>query len=270
MSEPHRKVVLVTGASSGIGRACADHLQARGHRVYGASRRRPGSAAFEPLAMDVDDDASVETAVRNLLAREGRLDAVVNNAGFGIAGSIEDTSIAEAKAQLETNFFGVLRVTRAVLPTLRAQRSGRIINMSSLGGVFGMPYSGLYSASKFAVEGLSEALRLEVRPFGVHVTLVEPGDVRSEFTAVRRTTSTALTSAHAEGFRRAMQAAEKDERRAPDPLVVALLVERILRARAPRLRYTVGMQSQRIVVLLKRLLPARLFEWALAGAFQIR
>jgi NAD(P)-dependent dehydrogenase (short-subunit alcohol dehydrogenase family) len=267
------KVVLVTGASSGIGKACAEHLAARGYTVYGASRGAvpTGGASFRPLVMDVDDDASVASAVTSILEREGRIDAVINNAGFGYAGAVEDTSIVEAKRQFDTNFFGVLRVCRAALPAMRAAGRGHIVNISSLGGVFGMPFSGLYSATKFALEGMSEALRLELRPFGVHVSLIEPGDIRSNFTQARKATAESETNpAYKDGFRRAQLAAEKDEKNAPPPEPVARLVERVLVARRPRLRYSVGMISQRIVVWLKRLLPARLFEFAIAQAFQIR
>ncbi len=264
-----RQVVLITGASSGIGKACAAHLHARGYRVYGASRR-PVMGPFETLSMDVDDDDSVEAAVMHVLSREGQLDAVVNNAGFGFAGAVEDTSVVEAKQQFETNFFGVLRVCRAVLPSFRKQGRGRIVNVSSLGGVFGMPFSGLYSATKFALEGMSEALRLESRPFGVHVSLIEPGDFKSNFTAVRRTTvESRRNPAYREAFGRAMKAAERDEQNAPTPEPIARLVERILVTRSPRLRYSIGMPSQRIVVVLKRWLPAALFEWLLAKAFQL-
>ncbi len=271
MKDTRKLVVLVTGASSGIGRACAAHLAARGHRVYGAARRPIAGAAFESLEMDVNHDASVARGVAHIVEREGRIDALVNNAGFAIFGAIEDTSVAEAKEQLETNFFGVLRVTNAVLPKFRSQGGGRVVNVSSLGGVFGMPYSGLYSASKFAVEGMSEALRLEMRPFGVHVSLIEPGDFKTELTAVRRRTAASLRdSAHAGGLARAMKAAEKDEANAPTPEPIAALLERALLARSPRLRYTTGMASQRIVTVLKRILPARLFEFMLTQAFDIR
>jgi len=269
--EARRQVVLVTGASTGIGRACADHLAARGWRVYGGSRRAPGGApAFEALTLDVDDDASVASGVAQVLAREEHIDVVVNSAGFGIAGAVEDTSIIEAKRQLETNFFGVLRVCRAVLPSMRAARCGRIVNISSLGGLFGMPFSGLYSASKFALEGVSEAMRQELRPFGVHVTLIEPGDIRSDFITTRKSTEESnVNAAYQEGFRRAMKAAEADERAAPSADLVAQLVERVLTVRRPRLRYSVGMFSQRIVALLKRWLPERIFEWAIGQAFKI-
>jgi NAD(P)-dependent dehydrogenase (short-subunit alcohol dehydrogenase family) len=265
MSDAVAKVVLVTGASSGIGRACAEHLTARGYRVIGAQRRLPAAgdapAGVEMIAMDVDDDGSVETGVRTAYERGGRIDAVVNNAGAAWMGAVEDTSIAEARAQLETNFFGALRVCRAVLPIMRAQGAGYIVNISSLAGVLGLPFSGLYSASKFALEGMSESLRLEVRRFGVRVVLIEPGDFRTQLAAVRRPTA---ASQGASVYRAALETfkaqQDKDEAGAPTPEAVARLVARVLETPSPRARYTVGMLGQRIVVPLKRLLPQRLFE----------
>lgn len=262
------KVILITGASSGIGKACAEHLASKGYRVFGTCRdtanSKPASASIEMLSMNVDDDDSVSQAVRNLIEKAGRLDGVVNNAGFALMGSVEDTSISEAKAQMETNFFGVLRVCRAVLPIMRKQGSGHIINISSLAGVLGVPFSGLYSASKFALEGMTESLRLELRPFGVSVVLIEPGDFNTQLPARRLVARESETSdVYQKNFTRFKNAQEKDESKAPSPEPVAFLVERILSTGAPRLRYTVGMVGQRIVVPLKRFLPQRLFEWTL-------
>ena len=268
-SDKKQRVVLITGASSGIGRACAEHLAARGFRVFGAQRHTAGDQTragdVEHLTMDVDDDDSVNRAIQIVLEKAGRLDAVVNNAGFALMGSVEDTSIAEAKAQMETNFFGVLRVCRAVLPIMREQGRGHIINISSLAGVLGLPFSGLYSASKFALEGMSESLRLETRRFGVRVVLIEPGDFRTQLPAKRRIASASETNdAYREAFTRFKASQDKDEAKAPTPEPVAHLVERILRSDSPLARYSIGMLGQRIVVPLKRLLPQRVFEWALS------
>ena len=180
------RVVLITGASSGIGRCCAELLAARGCKVYGASRRPVAIAGVEPLAMDVTDDGSVLRAVAAVMDREGRVDVLVNNAGIAIAGALEDCCIADAKEQFDVNLFGALRVCRAVLPAMRRQRSGYIINIGSIGGLIAIPFQGLYSASKFALEGLSESLRLEVRDFGIQVVLIEPGDHRTALTCNRR------------------------------------------------------------------------------------
>ncbi|HUI24679.1 MAG TPA: SDR family NAD(P)-dependent oxidoreductase [Candidatus Kryptonia bacterium] len=273
MAAADHKVVLITGASSGIGKACADHLAARGYRVFGAQRRVPaatGTSAIEMLAMDVDDDRSVAQGVQSVLQSAGRIDAVVNCAGNAWMGAVEDTSIDEAKAQLETNFFGVLRVCRAALPAMRQQGGGYIVNISSLAGVLGLPFSGLYSASKFALEGMSESLRLETRRHGIKVVLVEPGDFRSQLAAVRRTVQGAeANDTYRTAFDKFKIQQEKDEAGAPTPEPVALLVEQILRNPSPKLRYTVGVLGQRIVVPLKRLLPQSLFEWVLCRALAL-
>jgi NAD(P)-dependent dehydrogenase (short-subunit alcohol dehydrogenase family) len=269
-----QKVVLITGASSGIGKVCAEHLVQRGFRVFGTSRKAPESqktdAGVEMIQLDVEDEASVKAGVDEVVRRAGRLDAVVNNAGNALMGSVEDTSIEEARAQLETNFFGVLRVCRAALPHLRGQGGGHIINISSLAGLLGVPYSGLYSASKFAVEGMSESLRLEVRRFGIHVTLIEPGDFRSQLAVVRKTVNAAgPNSLYQTDFERFKVAQEKDEAKATTPEPVAHLVESVLNDRSPALRYEVGLLAQRIVVPLKRFLPQRVFEWILRQALSI-
>ena len=264
------KVVLITGASSGIGRACADHLASRGFRVFGAQRHVPTAtdgSAVEMIVMDVDDERSVESAVQTILQQAGRIDAVINCAGNAFMGAVEDTSIDEAKAQLETNFFGVLRVCRAVLPAMRAQGNGHIVNVSSLAGVLGLPFSGLYSASKFALEGMTESLRFETRRHGIKVVLIEPGDFRSQLAAVRRTVGGAnRNDAYRAAFEKFKAQQEKDEAGAPTPEPVAVLVEQILRNPSPKLRYAVGMLGQRIVVPLKRLLPQSLFERVLSLA----
>jgi len=269
MAEPAQKVVLVTGASSGIGKACADHLHATGFRVFGTQRRPPSEPSApdaQPLviAMNVDDDDSVTRAVAEVAERAGRIDAVINNAGNAVMGAVEDTSIEEAKAQLETNFFGVLRVCRAVLPLMRKQGGGHIVNISSLAAVIGLPFSGLYSASKFALEGMSESLRWETRRFGIRVVLVEPGDFRTQLPNARRTVRAAdREDTYRAAFAKFKAQQDKDESAAPTPEPVAELVERILRDPDPRLRYSVGKLDQRIVIPAKRILPQRAFEWVL-------
>ena len=265
------KVVLVTGASSGIGQAIARHLAAKGWRVFGTSRRESNDFdGVDMLPMDVDDDNSVNRAVAAILEKTGRLDAVVNNAGWALMGPIEDTPVAEARAQMETNFFGVLRVCRAALPIMREQRRGHIVNISSLGGIFGMPFSGIYSASKFAVEGLSESLRLEMRRFGVQVTLIEPGDMRSQLPLRRRTVQPIRHASAYEIFFDRFQAKQaQDEAKAPSPDAVAVLVERILLNPRPAMRYSAGMWDQRMVLPLKRWLPYAWFERILGAALGV-
>ncbi|MBC8171921.1 MAG: SDR family NAD(P)-dependent oxidoreductase [Anaerolineae bacterium] len=176
------RVILITGASTGIGLATAKLLAAQGHCVFGTSRQPEKYAItdFTLLRLDVREDESVATCVDAVLAQAGRIDVLVNNAAVSLSGAAEEASIEDAKRLFETNFFGVLRMVNAVLPIMRRQRSGQIINISSLAGIMGVPYIGLYSASKHALEGYSEALRYEVKSFGIRVALVEPGDTRTD------------------------------------------------------------------------------------------
>jgi len=260
MSADHQ-VVLVTGASSGIGACCAAHLAANGFCVYGGSRSPVIAPGVEPLTLDVADDASVTRAIETILAREGRLDALVNNAGFGIAGAIEDTSIDEAREQFEVNFFGVLRMCRAVLPIMRERNAGYVVNIGSIGGLIAIPFQGFYSASKFALEGLSEALRLEVGPLGIHVVLIEPGDHRTSFTQNRRSTrGSEVGSPYRDRFERAIARMASDEQGGPSPEGIARLLHKILNHPHPRLRYTVGPAAQRAAVWIKRAMPYAVME----------
>lgn len=275
----HHRVVLITGASSGIGKACADHLCQKGYFVYGTSRRVPSdyteglkdlhTGCPKMIQMDVRDDASVEQGIDLILRQKGRLDVVVNNAGFGIVGSVEDSSVEDVKDQFETNFFGVVRVCRAVLPHMRQQGSGYVVNISSLGGLMAIPFQGVYSASKFALEGLTEALRMEVKPFGINVSLIEPGDFKTGFTAGRvMTKQSRHNGAYAVRFKRALDVMEKAEISGPGPYRLARLLERIINHPSPRLRYTAGLLSQRFSVFLKKIMPSSFFEQMVLKAYK--
>lgn len=272
MNRKSNRVVLITGASSGIGKACAEHLHKLGYRVYGTSRsvQQVNPKSFEMIQMDVDSDNSVKDGINLILEKEGKLDVVVNNAGFGIAGSVEDTSIEEARAQLETNFFGVFRVCKAVLPIMRKQKSGYIINISSIGGLVSLPFQGLYSASKFAVEGMTEALRMEIKGFGINVVLIEPGDLHTEFTSHRRKIlQLQKNSVYSEKFNSAIQVVESDETHGDNPDKAAYLVERIINTKTPCFRYTVGPIVERIAILLKKILPQSVFEWIVMKSYKL-
>jgi NAD(P)-dependent dehydrogenase (short-subunit alcohol dehydrogenase family) len=261
MSDGARRV-LVTGASAGIGKACADDLQAAGWAVTGASRRGTASGGWAGLVMDVDDDDSVRAGVAGLLSAGGRIDALVACAGWGLAGAVEQCTIAEAKAQLETNFWGCVRVVQQVLPAMRAQGSGRIVLMSSIGGVIGIPFQAFYSASKFALEGLGEALAYEVAPLGVQVTLVQPGNVKTDFTASRQMAAADGDPVYGAAAAKAVGLMERDEMNGVPAADVAAVVRRVLESRRPPRRVSVGKAGERAGLLARRLLPFRAFEAA--------
>ncbi|MGC2697611.1 MAG: SDR family oxidoreductase [Candidatus Angelobacter sp.] len=258
------KVVLITGASSGIGRVCGEYLAGKGMTVYGASRSlTPGSPGpFNTLLMDVTNDASVQQGVRHIQEQHGRIDVVINCAGYGIAGAVEETSPQEAMAQFDTNFFGVHRVCRAILPIMRQQNNGVIINISSLAGLLAVPFQAFYSASKFAMEGMTEALRMEVRPFGIRVALIEPGDFKTEFPINRKNSAESeRSSVYRDLLERCLGVMREEEKNGKVPYPVARLVERVIYDPSPRLRYTVGPFGERLGPILKSVLPHRLYEY---------
>jgi NAD(P)-dependent dehydrogenase (short-subunit alcohol dehydrogenase family) len=264
------KVILITGASAGIGRACADRLQVGGWAVVGASRRGTTSGSWTPMVMDVDHDESVKTGFATILKEHSRLDAVVACAGWGLAGPVELTPISEAKDQLETNFWGAVRVVQEALPIMRRQGGGRIVLISSIGGAIGIPFQAFYSASKFAMEGYGEALAYEVAPFNIEVTLVQPGNVRTDFTSNRRDVESSLgDETYSVAATKAVSLMEKDEANGVDPVDVAVAVERVLKSSRPRRRVSVGKMDERVGILGKRLLPYRLFEMAAKGSLGV-
>jgi len=254
-------IALVTGASSGIGEATAKQLAKAGYKVYGTSRRTApaGQREFQMLTLDVTSDASVEAAVSELIRREGRIDLLVNNAGFGVApAAAEESSLDQARAIFDTNFFGIIRMTRAVVPPMRRQGAGRIINIGSVLGFLPMPYGALYAATKHAVEGYSESLDHELRTRGIRVSVIEPAYTKTKFDAnflepdakldeyreVRATLTTVLTKVMATG---------------DEPGVVADVVLKAATAAHPKLRYTAGGTAGRLRSL-RRFAPAAVLD----------
>lgn len=263
------KVILITGASSGIGKASAEYLAQQGHIVYGTSRY-PGSYPkpndYTILQMDVTDDISIQTAVNQIIEDKGKIDVLINNAGFGIAGAMEHTSIDKAKEQFETNFFGTIRLIKSVLPIMRKQDSGLILNISSIGGLMGLPYQSMYSASKFAVEGLTESLYKELHSSKIKITLVEPGDFKTSFTEKREIPKNDTQS---DAFRNTLKIIENDENNGQDPIMIGKLLNKIINKSNPRLRYTVGAFDQKLAAFLKRILPNRLFDWIIMKHYKV-
>ncbi len=266
-----RRVALVTGASSGFGRAIAMALVAEGYEVWGASRNPKDIAGAKSLVMDITQEASVAAGIARVMAESGRIDVLVNNAGGGIAGAIEDTSLAESRWQFDTNFFGAHLLCRAVLPHMRAARSGRIVNMSSLAGIVALPFQAFYAASKFALEAYTEALRMEVKSFGIQVAMVEPGDFSTGFTASRRVVAGCVPgSPYHDTSTRAVARMAEDESKNTDIQPVVRAVLAALAAPSPRLRYPVAMLAQRFLVSLKSILPQRWFEAMLLDYFKMK
>jgi len=257
-----KKVVLVTGASSGLGLATAKALQAAGHTVYGTSRdlKKIKDAAFKPLAMDVTDDASVTAAIDKIIKAEGKIDVLINNAGNGITGPLYAMGVDIAKKQFEVNFFGVIRVSSAVLPGMIEKKQGLVINIGSLAGLFGLPYQGLYSASKFAIEGYSESLRMELQNTGIKVVVINPGDFKTDFTASREKVPFPLKNEQLnKEYDAAVAAMEKDESIGADPAKLADKIVKIVDKSSPKHSYLVGAIGQTIVPTLKATLPGGIF-----------
>ena len=262
------KTALVTGASSGIGEETARTLHKLGYTVYAAARRTDRLEQLTPtgihaLTMDVTDDESMTSSIEQIIAETGRIDILVNNAGYGSFGAIEDVPIDEARRQFEVNVFGLARLTQLVLPHMRAQRSGTIINISSIGGRFTTLLGGWYHASKHAVEALSDALRMETTPFGIDVVVIEPGLIRTEWSgiAANHLEETAEGSAYASQIKavaNSMRSESTNKRQSP-PSVIADTVEKIVTARKPRTRYVVGFAAKPLVTL-RHILPDRAFD----------
>lgn len=256
MSRFDGMVVVVTGTSSGIGKAIAEDLRSRGAKVYGSSRKADGADPLT-LRLDVRDETSVAAAVRRVEEAEGRIDVLVNNAGYCLAGAVEDVSIQEAKDQFDTNFFGALRMCKAVLPIMRRQGSGVIINISSVAGRVALPYQSLYSACKYALEAATEALRLETLEFGIRVAIIEPGDTKTAGTANRLLPAALAGSPYEAACRKAVETMAKSEQAAPPPRAILRVARRLISSRRPPVRVAIGFEYK-LVVMLTRLLPAKL------------
>src|SRR5216117_1143576 len=263
------KTALVTGVTSGIGREIAQLLAERGARVFG-SVRNPKSASpirgVDLVGMDVTDDTSVNAAVQTIVRKAGPVQLLVNNAGYSLMGALEETSVDEARQQFETNLFGVLRVTNAVLPAMRQQGFGRIVNISSVLGFLPAPYLGIYAASKHAVEGYTETLDHEIRRFGVRAVLVEPAYTRTKLSENAKSAKITL-EAYADERKRLTDAAQQNIERGDDPRMVAEAVWNALTAKSPRLRYPVGKGVA--LSRMRRFVPAGLFDKSFRKQFQL-
>jgi len=261
-----KKVVLITGASSGIGKETAKILVEKGFTVYGAARRVEKMAELKEagvklLSMDVTDDASMVKGVNEILQNEKRIDILINNAGYGSFGALEDVPISEAKYQFEVNIFGLARLTQLALPTMRNQHSGRIINISSIAGSFGEPHGSWYHATKYAVEGLSDCLRMELKQFGIDVVIIKPGPIITEWNQIARenllkvsgnTDYKVLANKHVKMLSMA-------DKYGSLPIVVAKTIVRAVVSNRPKTRYATG-GGAKIILFVRKILSDRMFD----------
>lgn len=254
----HEHVVLITGASSGIGHASALQLKKDGYVVYAAARRLERMADLEAqgihtLAMDVTDGASMTEGVARIMAQAGRIDILINNAGYGSYGAVEDVPLDEARAQFEVNLFGLARLTQLVLPAMRANRKGTIVNVSSIGGKMHEPMGAWYHATKFALEGFSDCLRLELAPFGIKVIVIEPGGIQTEWPGIAAANlqKTSGHGAYQDQAERHARLFGQSEKFASKPEVIAQLISKALRAKCPKTRYAAGAGACPILFLRK-------------------
>ena len=263
-------VILITGITSGFGKAMAEKLSAEGHAVYGTHRN---AKEFIPgvtyIKAEVTSDEDCEAAVRQVVEKEGRLDVFINNAGMGIGGPLEFCSLESARRQMDVNWMGMVRFLHHVLPVMRKQGGGKIICFSSIGGLMGLPFQGLYSASKFAIEGYCEALRLETKAFGIKVVVIEPGDFATSFTAQRKSVAEPEAYEVYKTYEKSLASIEKDETTGLKPEYLAGKIARIVRKKNPKYHYIISTLEQRLSVTLKAILPPRWFAAILGSYYKL-
>jgi NAD(P)-dependent dehydrogenase (short-subunit alcohol dehydrogenase family) len=265
------KVVLITGGSSGIGKSIGEFLHHKGFVVYGTSRNpeKVLNSVFPLVALDVRNTESIHLAVAKIIAISGRLDIVINNAGVGITGPLEEIPIAEIKNNFETNFFGPIEVIKAVLPQMRSQKSGLIINITSIAGYMGLPYRSVYSASKGALELITEALRMEVKSFGIQITNVAPGDFATNIASGRFHAPLMKDSAYEIPYGNTLKMMDEHVDGGSNPNEMAEAIHQIIQNPNPRIHYKVGAFMQIFSIVLKRILPDKVYEKMLMNHYKL-
>lgn len=265
------KIILITGASSGIGKSVAEFLSDKKFTVYGTSRnpKKIESYNYSLIRLDVTKPASIASAVDEIIEKEGKIDVLINNAGMGITGSIEDTPTEAMRRIFETNFFGVIEVTKAVLPHMRRQRSGTIINITSIAGYMGLPFRGIYSASKAALDRVTEAIRMEVKEFGIQIATTAPGSVATNIAANRYHTQILEHSAYKEKYQLSLDVMNSHVDNGVEPLKIAEQVFKIIQLNEPKVHYKVGKYSEKISITLKYLLPDKIYEKLLMNYYKL-
>lgn len=265
------KVVLITGASSGIGKSIALYLLKKGFVVYGTSRNpaRVKTSPFELIKLDVTDTKSIQAAVKTIRQKQGKIDVLINNAGMGITGPIEETPTEEMRRVFDTNFFGAIELMKAVLPQMRSQQAGLIINVTSIAGYMGLPFRGVYSATKGALELITEASRMEVKQFGIDIVNVAPGDFATNIAAGRFHTPVSESSAYRDSYGANLELINSHVDAGMDPIRMAEVVHKIIQTDRPKVHYKVGTFLQKFSVVLKRVLPDRLYEKLLMNHYKL-
>lgn len=265
------KVVLITGGSSGIGKSIGEFLHHKGFIVYGTSRNpeKVQNSVFPLVALDVRDSNSIVKAIEIVVKNEKRLDVVINNAGVGITGPIEEIPIEEIRNHFETNFFGPIEVMKAVLPQMRNQKSGLVINITSIAGYMGLPYRGIYSASKGALELITEALRMETKSFGIHITNVAPGDFATNIAAGRYHAPVVKGSAYEIPYGNTLKSMDEHVDSGSNPNEMAEAVYKIIQTSNPKIHYKVGAFMQKFSIVLKRILPDKVYEKMLMNHYKL-
>ena len=267
-----QKVVFITGGSSGIGKSVGLYLHSKGLTVYGTTRnlsKHQGFDSFELLELDVCDTNSIDRAIDIIIQKEGRLDVLINNAGVGITGPIEETPDIEINKAFDINFNGPIRLAKRVLPQMRKQNSGLIINITSIAGAMGLPYRGIYSATKGALEIVSEALRMEVQGFGIQITTIAPGDFATNIAASRYHAPLNECSSYKETYGKTLKMINDDVNNAGNPIEVAKKVYSIICTRKPKVHYRVGDKLQKASIVLKRILPDKIYEKLLLKHYKL-
>ncbi|MBO4466288.1 MAG: SDR family oxidoreductase [Bacteroidales bacterium] len=263
-------VILITGITSGFGKAMAERLASEGHKVYGTHRK---AKEFIPGVTYIKAESTVqeevEAAVKQVVDAEGVIDVFINNAGMGIGGPLEFCSIEDCQRQMDVNFMGMVRYIREVVPVMRRQGRGHIICFSSIGGLVGLPYQGMYSASKFAIEGYCEALRLEIRKFGINVTTIEPGDFATAFTAQRKSVDNPEVHKVYPGYANSLASIEHDENSGLKPEFLARKISRIIRKKRPGYHYIISTFLQKLSVFARTILPPRWFAWVMSVYYKL-
>ncbi|WP_223547974.1 MULTISPECIES: SDR family oxidoreductase [Aestuariivivens] len=265
------KIVLITGGSSGIGKSVGEFLIEKGFVVYGTSRypERYPESRLPLLKMDVKAVETINNTVKTIIEKEGRLDVLVNNAGAGITGPIEEIPEKEIKANFETNFFGPINVIKAVLPHMRLQQSGLIINITSIAGYMGLPFRGVYSASKGALELITEAFRMELKPFNVHMTNVAPGDFATNIAAGRYHAALKTDSPYKDVYGKTLNLMNAHVDSGSDPNLMAMAIFKVIRTKSPKVHYKVGEFMQKVSIVLKRILPDTIYEKLLMNHYKL-